>query len=99
MQLHPNPGGIGPQVNECVKCTLTWDSILPELYSHYVFYRFSRHNEAKNFKPVTLPGQEAAADYQVKLFALELKNNVLCCMFQIMYVLNLSCESFKSQLK
>ena len=46
-----------------------------------LFYHFSRHNEAKNFKPVTLPGQEAAADYQVKLFALELKNDVLCCMF------------------
>ena len=28
---------------------------------------FPRHNEA-NFKPVTLPGQEAAADYQVRLF-------------------------------
>ena len=31
------------------------------------FFFFPRHNEA-NFKPVTLPGQEAAADYQVKLF-------------------------------
>ena len=29
-------------------------------------YFFSRRNESKNFKPVTLPGQEAAADYQVK---------------------------------
>ena len=28
---------------------------------------FSRHKEARGFKPVTLPGQEAAADYQVNL--------------------------------
>jgi len=42
-----------------------------------LFYCFFRHNEAKNFKPVTLPGQEAAADYQVKLFALEFKKHIL----------------------
>ena len=44
-----------------------------------LFYCFSRHNEAKNFKPVTLPGQEAAADYQVKLFVQELKKKFFLC--------------------
>ena len=52
---------------------------------------FSRHNEAKNFKPVTLPGQEAAADYQVKLFALELKKDILCCMF-LKWCICLTCD-------
>lgn len=28
----------------------------------------SRYNDTKKFKPVTLPGQEAAADYQVCLY-------------------------------
>lgn len=29
-----------------------------------IYLMMRRHNEAKSFKPVTLPGQEAAADYQ-----------------------------------
>ena len=36
--------------------------------SHCFSNFFVRHKETKGFKPVTLPGQEAAADYQVKWF-------------------------------
>ena len=36
----------------------------PHCFSNF----FVRHKETKGFKPVTLPGQEAAADYQVKWF-------------------------------
>ena len=51
-------------------CTIpsTIHSLLSLAIPHCFQFFFVRHKETKGFKPVTLPGQEAAADYQVKWF-------------------------------